>query len=103
MPDHTSRTSDDSSAAKLDGLHHFLLPLVWNPESVTSNANTEAYWQKSFGIVSLKQIATATPYKKGEQTNEARQKEKSIQTRWLGRRCASKTGLRQTSLRLFKV
>ena len=46
MPDHTSRTSDDSPVTKLDGLHTILLSLVWNNESVTSSATTEAYWQK---------------------------------------------------------
>jgi hypothetical protein len=52
MPNHTSLASDDSSAAKLDGLHTFLLSFVWRTEPVTTNANTEAYWQKSYGIVS---------------------------------------------------
>jgi len=67
---------------------------------VTINANTEAYWQKSFGIVSLKQIATATPYKKGKQTNEARQKRK-VNPDPLARsplRCKNRAPTNKTSL-----
>ena len=103
MPDHSSRTSNDPSVVKLDGLHACLLSPVRNTESVTRIANTEACWQKSFGIVSPKQIATATPYQNRNQKREAPKIEKPNQPRWLDRRCAAKMGLRQTSVRLFKV
>ena len=76
MPDHTSRTADDPSAVKLDGLHDCLLSAVRNHESVTRIANTEACWKKSFGNVSPKQIATATPDQQRNQRHEATQNRK---------------------------
>ena len=103
VPDHSTRTSDDPSAVKLDGLHACLLSPVRKTESVTGIANTEACWQKSFGIVSPKQTVTATPNQVRNRKKMKQPKiEKSNQPRWLGRRCAAKMGLRQTSVRLFK-
>ena len=76
VPDHSSRTSDDPSVVKSDRLHACLLSPVRKTESVTRLANTEACWQKSFGIASPKQIATATPYQDRNQKHEATQNRK---------------------------